>query len=170
MTLRLPHGTGIRRATGDDAATLADHRVGMFRDMNAIEAGAEPAMIEASRRYFSEAVPRGEYVGWVMYAADDDRHILGGAGALIRTLLPRPDSDKRRLVVGWEALVLNVYVVPEWRRRGLARYLMETVLEWARVAHMARVVLHASGDGRPLYESMGFVPTGELRYTGDLTA
>lgn len=170
MTLRLPHGTGIRRATGDDAAILADHRVGMFRDMGAIEPAAEPQLTDASRRYFSEAVPRGEYVGWVMHAADDEARILGGAGALIRTLLPRPDSDRRRLLSGREALVLNVYVVPAWRRRGLARYLMETVLEWARVAQIARVVLHASGEGRPLYEMMGFVSTSEMRYTGSLSA
>jgi len=29
------------------------------------------------------------------------------------------------------------------------------------------LVLHASQDARPLYEKLGFVPTNEMRYTGD---
>jgi GNAT superfamily N-acetyltransferase len=94
--------------------------------------------------------------------------VVAGAGVLVRTLLPRPDTDKRTLLAGREALVMNVYVAPEFRRRGLARHLMETILEWARGAGIPRMVLHASGEGRPLYESMGFVPTNEMRYGGSL--
>ena len=30
------------------------------------------------------------------------------------------------------------------------------------------VVLHASGEGRPLYEKLGFTPTNEMRYDGGL--
>jgi hypothetical protein len=33
---------------------------------------------------------------------------------------------------------------------------------------IVRLVLHASDEGRPLYESMGFEPTNEMRYTGTL--
>ncbi len=31
-------------------------------------------------------------------------------------------------------------------------------------------VLHASPDGRPLYEPLGFVATNEMRFAGDLRA
>jgi len=30
------------------------------------------------------------------------------------------------------------------------------------------VVLHASDDGRPLYDKLGFTPTNEMRYDGRL--
>jgi hypothetical protein len=33
---------------------------------------------------------------------------------------------------------------------------------------VARLVLHASDDGRALYESLGFVATNEMRYAGAL--
>ena len=49
------------------------------------------------------------------------------------------------------------------RRRGLARRLMETMLEWCRAEGMRFLYLHASDDGRPLYESLGFTPTNEMR-------
>ena len=36
---------------------------------------------------------------------------------------------------------------------------METVVEWCRTERLCTVWLHAS----PLYESMGFLPTNEMR-------
>jgi GNAT superfamily N-acetyltransferase len=164
----LPTDLRIRRATLNDAAILAKHRVAMFRDMGALEAASESALTEASTAYFTAAVPRGEYLAWLVHASGSEQAVVAGGGVLVRTLLPRPDADKRRLLIGSEALVLNVYVEPEWRRRGLARSLMETILDWARGAGIARVVLHASGDGKPLYESLGFISTSEMRYAGSL--
>ena len=47
---------------------------------------------------------------------------------------------------------------------------MDEILGWAPGAGIVRLVLHASADGRPLYEALGFVPTNEMRYTGALAA
>jgi GNAT superfamily N-acetyltransferase len=62
--------------------------------------------------------------------------------------------------------VLNVYVRPERRRRGIARALVETALEWTRANGVDCVILHASDAGRTLYESLGFTATNEMRLTG----
>jgi GNAT superfamily N-acetyltransferase len=94
--------------------------------------------------------------------------VIGGAGVQIRSLLPRPDQSGRKLLRGIEGSIMNVFVEPEWRRRGIARTLMEEVLAWARTTGIVSLVLHASEDGRALYESMGFVPTNEMRFTGSL--
>ena len=40
---------------------------------------------------------------------------------------------------------------------------MEAIIDWSREQRVARVVLHASKDGRPLYESLGFEPSNEMR-------
>jgi predicted GNAT family N-acyltransferase len=48
----------------------------------------------------------------------------------------------------------------------LARALMAAMLEWCKRERIAKVVLHASQDGRPLYESLGFVQTNEMRWQG----
>lgn len=37
-----------------------------------------------------------------------------------------------------------------------------------RLGPEARLVLHASPDARPLYERLGFEPTNEMRFTGEL--
>jgi GNAT superfamily N-acetyltransferase len=62
------------------------------------------------------------------------------------------------------ATILNVYTYPEFRRRGIARQLMGTMIDWCRDQGLAVVYLHASPDGRPLYEALGFEPTAEMRF------
>ena len=59
--------------------------------------------------------------------------------------------------------VVNVYVEQAWRRRGLARQLMDVMVQWSRAAGYSNLFLHASDDGRPLYESLGFGATNEMR-------
>jgi ribosomal protein S18 acetylase RimI-like enzyme len=54
-------------------------------------------------------------------------------------------------------------VEPDWRRRGVAEALMRAVLDVLALRGIRRIVLHASDDGRRLYERLGFVPTNEMR-------
>ena len=52
---------------------------------------------------------------------------------------------------------------PEYRRRGIARQIMQTMISWCKQQGFARITLHASEHGRHLYESLGFVPNNEMR-------
>ena len=47
--------------------------------------------------------------------------------AYLREALPRGDTED--LELGPEAIVLNVYVEPAWRRRGIADALMRALLD-----------------------------------------
>ncbi len=158
----------VRRATAEDAEVLAHHRAAMFRDMGSIRPELYDALREAARPWFAEAVPAGEYVAFVASPVDQPDEIVAGAGAQLRRQLPRPTPDGGGVEVRPQALVLNVYTEPAWRRRGLAALLMEQVLAWAREHDVGSVVLHASDEGRPLYEQLGFVATNEMRYAGPL--
>ena len=61
--------------------------------------------------------------------------------------------------------VLNVFVDPAHRGRGLQRKLMELCEAECRARGMDYVVLHASTMGRPLYERMNWVATNEMSLT-----
>lgn len=67
---------------------------------------------------------------------------------------------------GPQAVVCNVYTEHGWRRRGLATALLRALLALAEKRDVPQVFLHASIEGRPLYERLGFVPTNEMRYAG----
>jgi GNAT superfamily N-acetyltransferase len=149
----------IRMATVADADLVARHRASMFHEIHKLGDDKYNELWAAAREYLAQALPSGEYVGWLVSPADEPARIIAGAGVQIRDILPRPET------LGPEAIVLNVYTDPAFRRQGLAELLMSRVIEWAREAGIGRLVLHASVYGRPLYEKLGFIPTNEMRYT-----
>ena len=57
---------------------------------------------------------------------------------------------------------------PEFRNRGIARQIMLTILAWVKERGLRSVNLHASDEGRPLYERLGFEATNEMRLRFDL--
>ena len=152
----------MRAASADDIPFLAHHRAAMFRDMGKLAPHQEDALRDATASYLRDALETGEYVGWVALVAGT-KSVIGGAGAQIRSILPRPRHGSDDLELGPEAIVLNVYVEPAWRRRGVAEALMRAVLEGLATRGIRRIVLHASDEGRRLYERLGFVSTNEMR-------
>ena len=147
----------IREATPDDTEVLVNHRLGMYRGM-----GTDPAVVatlqQPSREYFSRAVREGDYRGWLVQTSEG--RIVSGGGIVISAWPSNPrDPYPRRI------MILNMYTEPEFRRRGLARMLMQKMIAWCREQGYKSVALHASDEGRPLYESLGFKPTNEMRLT-----
>jgi GNAT superfamily N-acetyltransferase len=59
-------------------------------------------------------------------------------------------------------MILNMYTEKEFRRRGIARQLMLVMMDWVRREGFPKVGLHASDEGRPLYESLGFEVSNEM--------
>ena len=144
----------IRPATVADQTTLVEFRLAMFADMFGHDPARRPVtavdpaeLLEANERWMSEHFGR-DFVAWV---AELDGRPVASAGLLWFAHPPGPANPG-----GLEAYILNVYTRPEARRMGLARALMERLVQEARAAGVRRVWLRASAEGRPLYESMGF--------------
>lgn len=155
----------IRLATVADVAIIARQRARMFEDMEMLPPDQVPILVERTIRYLERAIPEGEYTGWLAVARDDTSAVAGGAGLQRRLVLPFPHADANGPSVGAgrEAIVINVYTEPEFRRLGLARRMMEALVAWCRDEGIERIALHASPYGRALYESLGFVDTNEMR-------
>jgi GNAT superfamily N-acetyltransferase len=149
----------IRRATVEDAPVIARHRAAMFRDMGDVSGDDVARIANASVFLLRQMITERRFLGWL---AERQGEVVAGGGLMISQLLPRPGAIEG----GVQALILNVYCEPEHRGRGLARALMAAMLEWCKRERIAKVVLHASQDGRPLYESLGFVQTNEMSWQG----
>jgi GNAT superfamily N-acetyltransferase len=147
---------GIREATLDDLPLVLRHRRGMFFDMGFREEAELQAMENASRPFFAEGLCNGTYVGF--FAIDEDGRVIAGGGVVLLAYQPHPKDPRPR-----RPFVVNMYTEPEHRRRGLARRLVLVMIEWARREGYPSLFLHASTEGRPLYEHLGFQPTGEMR-------
>ena len=158
----------IRPCKPDEAAIVARHRVEMFRDMGEVPTeDLARELLAKSTSALAAALADDTYVGW--FAVDSDDKVIAGAGAHIKPQLPRISPTGTRIESGPLPLVVNVYTVPEWRGRGIARALMRVLMDWAVTRGADRIVLHASDQGRPLYESLGFHPTNEMRWSAPET-
>jgi GNAT superfamily N-acetyltransferase len=146
----------IREATPSESAIILHHRRSMFRDMGEGTATELDRMVEVARPWLMRALADGSYRHWV--ALDGAGRVAGGGGVL---LCPWPANPKDPCTQ--RAMILNVYTEPEFRKQGIARQIMLTILAWARQQGLRSVNLHASKEGRPLYEKMGFEPTNEMR-------
>ena len=127
----------------------------MFEEMGFDDPSALDRVDECSRRYFSEALCHGACKAWVV----EDAHgrVLAGGGLVISAWPGYPGENQAKRV--W---ILNMYTEPDARRRGIAKRLVQTMLEWCRKEGFRAVSLHASDAGRPLYASLGFQPTNEM--------
>ena len=154
----------VRPATAADAALIAGHGVAMFRDMGQVPtADAGDALAAAASDYLAGAIARGEYHGWLAVAPGGA--VVAGAGVQLRAIVPSPaPAGVPGPLTAPQALLLNVYTAPAWRRRGLAERLVREALAWARGRGASSVRLHASAAGRGLYARLGFAPTNEMIY------
>ena len=62
---------------------------------------------------------------------------------------------------GKRAHLMNVYTEKDYRRRGIARQLVNMLIEDARAHDVTEISLDATESGRPLYESIGFKASEE---------
>ena len=145
----------IRPARPDELATVLHHRRQMYIDMGDRDERVLDAIVRSSQTIFGEALQSGTYRGWF---AEAEGRIVAGGGVLLVPFQPGPREPRPA-----RPYIVNVYTEPSYRRRGLARCLMEEMVAWCRAQGYAGVFLHASTEARPLYESMGFAPTNEMR-------
>lgn len=160
----------LRHAMAADARMIARHRAEMFHDMGSLPTALYGDLASASAEYLQRTIGSGEYVGWLAALVAEPATVVAGVGMVLRRVLPHPrDAIGGTLVAeGRQGLIVNVYTEKAWRRRGLARRLMEEAIAWAGDNNLESLILHAAPAGRPLYERLGFLPTNEMRYPSRL--
>jgi GNAT superfamily N-acetyltransferase len=161
----------VRLATPHDADVIAWHRARMFQDMGQLPPDLFEPLRSRARERLSALLGTGEYIGWLATTRQAPDAVVAGAGVQLRQVFPHPRRRPDGTVAvagGRHAIVLNVFTEPPWRRQGLGELLMRHILDWARRERLDRLVLHASPEGRPLYDRLGFVPTNEMRFADEL--
>ncbi len=146
----------IRQATVADIPDLVRLRRMMFEAMDCGDPAQLDAADAASRTYFAEAIPTGEFYGWL--AVTPASAAVGSGGVVFDQHPPGPTN-----LSGRTGYIMNLVTVPRYRRRGIARRMMRTMIKWLTEQGIQNMALHATVAGRPLYEELGFVDSSEMR-------
>lgn len=99
-------------------------------------------------KYFSTSISNENLIVWL---ATEDEYIIGTAGVCFFQYPPSFTNTTGRI-----AYITNVYTRNEYRKQGIATKLLELIVEEIKNEGCKFIRLHASSQGKKLYEKMGF--------------
>ena len=149
-----PMAWTLRTATAKDLATLARHRDAMWVGMGRVAPGEKDPTSQAYADWLAARMESGTLTAFL---AEERGKVLASGAVWIQDVQPRPGHP----LTMW-GYILSVYTEPHARRRGLARAIVDACIGHAKQAGCTRACLHASDEGRPLYERLGFERTEEM--------
>ena len=140
-----------RIATAKDIDLLMSSRLEMLKVVNGLpqDYQYDDVIVNESRDYFLN----GDHITVLVI---DNGEVIGCASMSFMRIMPTFSHP-----TGKRAHLMNVYTRSEYRRQGIARKMVEILIDetWKRGA--TEISLDATTMGRPLYESLGFKPTTE---------
>ncbi|MCI4336196.1 MAG: GNAT family N-acetyltransferase [Thermoplasmata archaeon] len=147
----------VRRATQSDLATLVAHRTAMWRELRRF---SERDLTSHAPEYLRWMRPRlrdGRVVAWIAETADG--HTAASGAMWYQPSLPRPGMPQQT-----SPYIFTMFTEPPHRGHSLATRIVRLMLGASRHGGHARVLLHASNQGRPVYRRIGFERTWEMRF------
>ena len=144
----------IRNIHPDDLNLICRHRESMFREAGRDES-ALAAMTPNFRDWLAPRLLNGSYFGFL---AIEDNVVTAGIGLMEIDWPPHPTHPQENK----RGYVLNVYVEPLYRRRGIAGRLMKMADAEFKKRGLTYAILHATNMGRGLYENIGWSSTTEM--------
>ena len=138
-------------ATNDDIELLMSSRLEMLKVVNDLPADYKytEQLVKESRDYFLNG-------DQITVLAIDNGEVIGCASMSFMRIMPTFSHP-----TGRRAHLMNVYTRNTYRRQGIARKMVEMLIDetWKRGA--TEISLDATTMGRPLYESLGFTSSTE---------
>lgn len=143
-----------RPITPDDLDVVCHHREAMFREM-----GREEELLELVRTpYRNWLKPRLAAEIYGGFIGEVGGQPIAGIGITLVDWAPHP----RHPITSERGYISNVYVELEYRRRGIAKALMEMAEVDIKNRGVELAVLHASDTARTLYEKAGWIAAPEM--------
>ena len=143
-----------RPVTAADLDLVCRHRHEMFKASGRTDEALAP-MDAAFRDWLAPRLTSGDYFGWI---AIEDAAPIGGLGMMVIDWPPHPSHPTQ----GARGYILNVFVEADRRGQGIAKALMELAMAESRRRGLQYMILHATAQGRPMYEKLGWAQTSEM--------
>ena len=133
-------------AGSEDIELLMSSRLEMLRIVNDLDDDYQydEKLISCSRDYFLNG-------DQTTILALDEGKVIGCASMSYMWIMPTFSHP-----TGKRAHLMNVYTNKDYRRQGIARKMVNVLIDDAWNKGATEISLDATNSGRPLYESLGF--------------
>ena len=138
-----------RKADSDDVEILSELRLEMLCENKDYGGRLKAELYENTKQYIENGFKDGSFVSWV--AMNTHSKIIATSGLTFYTLPPNDWCPN-----GKTACIGNLYTLPDFRRKGIARHLIALNIEEAKKNGCQRILLNATDTSKSLYENFGF--------------
>ena len=139
-----------KKATLGDIDLLTETRIIILKAANQLSDEVDMSEVKKeSYHYYQKALHDGRHVAYLVF---DGKRFVGAGGVSYFQVMPTYHNPS-----GKKAYIMNMYTVPEYRRRGIAYQTLDKLVKEAKERGISAISLEATDMGRPLYEKYGFV-------------
>lgn len=141
----------ITKSDQNDIEDLMAVRLEMLRIVNKLDEKHifDETLVEYSREYFLNG-------NQTTILARDEGKVAGCASISYITIMPTFSHP-----TGKRAHLMNVYTAESYRRQGIARQMIQMLIDEAKEKGCTEISLDATEAGYPLYKSLGFTENKE---------
>lgn len=139
-----------KKATLEDIEMLTSTRIEVLRAANKLSDDIDLSELKKeSYNYYAKALSNGTHIAYLVF---DNSRFAGAGGISFFQVMPTYHNPS-----GKKAYVMNMYTVPDYRRRGIAYKTLDMLIREAKNMGITDISLEATDMGRPLYEKYGFI-------------
>ena len=149
MTASANQNIRLRKMGPEDISVLVKYRLLYLAELQGeMEQTYREQLQKDLNTYFERALQEGRFMSIL---AEEDGKVVSFGGMVIREI---PGDANRSTYL--EGDILNMYTIPEARRKGISSLVLEGLLAEAKQKGITKVALHTSKDGEQLYRKFGF--------------
>ena len=146
----------LQKATINDIELLIKLRFDSFiEDGINLDNEQKNLLTKQMHSYFQKHILTNTFIGILAYV---DNKI---ASVAFLTVSEKPASPF--FITGKTGTLLNVLTYPKYRRKGIAKLVIEKITQEALHDNVSIIYLNSTDDGKKLYEKLGFTTS---KYTG----
>lgn len=116
--------------------------------LNVFGMAATDTLLNANHDYYLRHIPDGSHKAVV---ASTDGGEVGTGAICLSEELPSPDNP-----TGKCAYLMNIYVRKQYRNKGIARRIIDHLVDVAKQLGCGKIYLESTDMAKPLYSGLGF--------------
>lgn len=138
----------IYKSTIDDKENFVKLRVSLFKELKEIDENTEiEELVRETGNYYTSHIDKDLFC----WFAKINGNVVAVASMCIFCRIPYFQNP-----VGLEGYILNVYTLPEFRKKGAASKLVNEIITFSKNSAIKKLWLNSSEAGKDIYKSLGF--------------
>jgi ribosomal protein S18 acetylase RimI-like enzyme len=147
----------LRETYPHEDTLIAEHFYHLWLDNDVPDSSIEPNWSDIIIKFIDRA---RQELSYKAFAIEVDGIVVGSTSCqLFAGLYPQILVEEYRKY----GYIWGVYVEPAFRGRGFGKQLTKMAIDYLKSLGCTRAILHASPSGKPVYTSLGFFASNEMR-------